>query len=87
MSGVAVIGVQSEQNRAEYTTFWASVVEKTCGGGVTPVPTVRCLVVEEVHYPVAECGSQAQSAVGFPVSFMGKIVLNAKLVSTNSILM
>ncbi len=49
---------------------------------------LNCLgsVCEEVQYPVAECGIEAQGAK-FANQFHGEIVLNAELKSTNSILM
>lgn len=40
----------------------------------------------EIQSPNEKCGTQAQS-VTFPINFIGDIVLNAEVKSTNSILL
>lgn len=52
------------------------------GGGLTANPSWLESVCEEVQYPVVECCPRAQSEVFLLV----KIVLNAELKSTNSVL-
>ncbi len=62
MSGIAVVGVQREQEGAEHTALGGSCVEHYSGGGVTTSLNYLRSVCEEVQYQVAECGTQAQSA-------------------------
>ncbi len=62
MLGITVMGVQSEQEGAEHTALGASSVEQESGGGVTTNLNSLGSVCEEVQYPVAACGTQAQSA-------------------------
>ncbi len=71
MSMIAVVGVQREQEGAEHTALGGTGVHHESGGGVTA--NLNCLrsVCEEVHDPLAECGTQAQSAEFVSVSWWG----------------
>ncbi len=62
LSGIAVGGVQREQEGAEHTALGVSGVQQGSGGRVTSNPNFLGSVCEEIQYPVAECGTQAQSA-------------------------
>ncbi len=64
------MGAQSEQEGAEHTALGGSGVEHQSGGGVTSNLDYLGSVCEEVQYPVAECCTQAQSAV-FSKQFHG----------------
>ncbi len=71
-------------NPAEHIALGSTGVEHYSGGAVTPNPNCLASVCEEVQYPVAEGGTQAQSAK-FVNQFhcFFEIVLNAELKSTN----
>lgn len=78
MCGHAVMGVQGEREGAEHTALSVSVVEKISRGGETANPNCLGSVCEEVRYPVAECGTEAQSVQFFQQVSSGVFVLNAE---------
>ncbi len=56
------MGVGCEQEGVEHMVLVRSGVPHRSGGGVAANPNCLGSVCKEVQYPVAECGTQAQSA-------------------------